>query len=172
MLESILPTIKSYLLGKNMAPAICSADTVFRVAAFNWRRFRRRIVIGYAFGWSLGIAGAIYANSLLKSLVALFIFPFIIAYLIWEPALSGLSLGLAKKVNAFVIQGGRLISTDGTQSFDLTNAEVAIEKKSGLAYSLEFVTLTLKDGTKHYFLPYDNNWDTFVTALKSASHHG
>ena len=168
MSSKILPALEIHFGSETET----SFAKIYRVTSFNWPRFQFLILLGYVAACTIGVLGAIYGTSLLKSVVVALIVPPMVAYLIWMFPLWGLSFGRPRRVIILKLRNAQLVFSNGKPSFDLTEAAVSLMKKTGLAYSIEFVTLTLKDGTKHYFLPYDNSWDSFVAALKSASYHG
>lgn len=169
MLEHILPALQSHL-HKNISVDFDSeTEMIFRVIPFNLTSFRIQIASGYVLGGIAGIAGAIGGSSILKSLVAFFIFPIMIAYLIWMFPIWNLSFGCAKKVTALRIRDGRLVSVDGKMSIELKNVTAIARVASGIGYSFNYITLKLQNGAKLHFMAYDNFWGKFVLDLLSAS---
>jgi hypothetical protein len=165
--DHILPALNAHLLGNKGVGSVSGAVSIYRVVPFAWTYFRTLIITGYLLGGLAGIAAVVGGNTAFKSVVGLFLFPPMIAYLIWMPAFSLLSLGSEKKVSVLTIDEERLVSMDGKINIELKNASFKLRSVSGIGYSFEFATLSSTHGKRVYFVPYDNSWEQFVSRLNS-----
>ncbi len=140
----------------------------FRALVFHYPTFLAWITAGYLM--AILMIGVIISESevgFLKTSVALFIVPPMVAWLTWTIPFWQMSAFSAGRMAAFSLTGTTLTRSDSKWAIDVRATPAQCIHARGIGYALEFISFAPKKGRRLDLVMEDRNMETLVRLLEA-----